>query len=182
MDDWKDRIRELIASARLICVTVGRSESLLWEIGEIRAAGVLDRAIFLLPPTSQTEQRRRLQVLAHALGVDFALLDQTWPGRDVLAMVFPDDAAPALGGPVVITGRAPDDAGYEAAIASLTGTRPSDGFVHAMLARAAKAVRHANMLIRALVITAAVLCADKTPIRAGPGPKTPQEIPAGGLH
>jgi hypothetical protein len=57
-------------------------------------------------------------------------------------------------------------------IASLTGTRPSDGFVHAMLARAAKAVRHANMLIRALVITAAVLCADETPIRAGPGPKT----------
>ena len=116
MDDWKDRIRELIASARLICVTVGRSESLLWEIGEIRAAGVLDRAIFLLPPTSQAEQRRRLQVLAHALDVDFALLDQTWPGRDVLAVVFPDDAAPASGGPVVITGRAPDDVGYEAAI------------------------------------------------------------------
>jgi transposase len=57
-------------------------------------------------------------------------------------------------------------------IASLTGTRPSDGFVHAMLARAAKAVPHANMLIRALVITAAVLCADETPVRAGPGPKT----------
>jgi hypothetical protein len=28
------------------------------------------------------------------------------------------------------------------------------------------------MLIRALVITAAVLCADETPIRVGPGPKT----------
>src|SRR5262249_52937230 len=39
--------------------------------------------------------------------------------------------------------------------AALTGTRPSDGFVHAMLARAAMAVRGANMLIRALVITAA---------------------------
>jgi transposase len=57
-------------------------------------------------------------------------------------------------------------------IASLTGTRPSDGFVHAMLARAAKAVRDVNMLIRALVIAAAVLCADETPIRVGPGPKT----------
>jgi hypothetical protein len=41
-----------------------------------------------------------------------------------------------------------------------------------MLARAAKAVRGVNMLIRALVITAAVLCADETPLRAGPGPKT----------
>ena len=57
-------------------------------------------------------------------------------------------------------------------IGALTGTRPSDGFVHAMIARAAETLRHANMLIRALVITAAVLCADETPLRAGPGPKS----------
>jgi transposase len=57
-------------------------------------------------------------------------------------------------------------------IGALTGTRPSDGFVHAMIARAAKAVRWANMLIRALVISAGVLCADETPLRIGPGPKT----------
>jgi transposase len=57
-------------------------------------------------------------------------------------------------------------------IEALTGTRPSDGRVHAMTARAAKAVREVNMLIRALVITAGVLCADETPIRVGPGPKT----------
>jgi transposase len=56
-------------------------------------------------------------------------------------------------------------------IEALTGTRPSDGWVHAMIARAARAVRGANMLIRALVITASVLCADETPIRVGPGPK-----------
>jgi transposase len=57
-------------------------------------------------------------------------------------------------------------------ILALTGTRPSDGFVHAMIARAAKSVRWACALIRALVITAGVLCADETPLRAGPGPKT----------
>jgi transposase len=57
-------------------------------------------------------------------------------------------------------------------IEALTGACPSDGFVHGMLARAAKAVRGVNMLIRALVITASVLCADETPIRVGPGPKT----------
>jgi transposase len=57
-------------------------------------------------------------------------------------------------------------------IEALTGTRPSDGFVRSMIARAAKAVRAVNMLIRALVITASVLCADETPIRVGPGPKT----------
>lgn len=55
---------------------------------------------------------------------------------------------------------------------SLSGIRPSDGFVHALLARAAQAVRHVNLLIRALVITAGVICADETPIRVGPGPKS----------
>ena len=69
-------------------------------------------------------------------------------------------------------------------IASLTGIRPSDGWVHAMLARAATAVRAVNMLIRALVITAAVLCADETRDTAArrAGPEGPQEIPARGLH
>ena len=57
-------------------------------------------------------------------------------------------------------------------IEALTGARPSPGFVHSLLARAAAAVRHANQLIRALIITAAVICADETPIRVGPGPKT----------
>jgi hypothetical protein len=57
-------------------------------------------------------------------------------------------------------------------IAVLTGAEPSPGFVHGMLARAAAAVRYANALIRALIITAAVICADETPIRVGPGPKT----------
>jgi hypothetical protein len=57
-------------------------------------------------------------------------------------------------------------------IEALTGAEPSPGFVHGLLARAAAAVRYANALIRALVITAAVICADETPIRVGPGPKT----------
>jgi transposase len=59
-----------------------------------------------------------------------------------------------------------------AILESLSGIRPSDGFVHALLARAAAAVRHVNLLIRALVITAGVICADETPIRVGPGPKS----------
>lgn len=129
MEDWQERIRDLISSARLICVTVGRSQSLLWEIGAIRAAGALDRAIFLLPPTGKTEQRRRLLVLAFALGIDYAPLDVTYPDRDVLAVVCPggDGASGAI--PVVITGSAPDDVGYEAAIGAwalaVTGSKQS---------------------------------------------------------
>ena len=57
-------------------------------------------------------------------------------------------------------------------IEALTGAKPSPGFVHGLLARAAAAVKHANQLIRALIITASVICADETPIRVGPGPKT----------
>ena len=57
-------------------------------------------------------------------------------------------------------------------IADLTGAKPSPGFVHAMIARAAGAVAAANKLIRALIILAHVISADETPIRVGPGPKT----------
>ena len=57
-------------------------------------------------------------------------------------------------------------------IESLTGAKPSPGFVHGMLARAADAVADANKAIRALIILAHVVCADKTPIRVGPGPKS----------
>ena len=56
-------------------------------------------------------------------------------------------------------------------LGSMSGTRPSDGWVHALLARAAAAVAAANTTIRALIILARVVCGDETPIRSGPGPK-----------
>jgi transposase len=55
---------------------------------------------------------------------------------------------------------------------SMSGTRPSDGWVHSLLDRAARAVAAANKAIRALIILAGVICGDETPLRAGPGPKT----------
>ena len=57
-------------------------------------------------------------------------------------------------------------------LASMSGTRPSDGWVHTLLDRAAKAVAAANTAIRALILAARVICGDETPLRAGPGPKT----------
>jgi transposase len=57
-------------------------------------------------------------------------------------------------------------------IESMSGTRPSDGWVHALLGRAATAVAAANKTIRALIILARVICGDETPLRAGPGPKS----------
>ncbi|MGH3181957.1 MAG: IS66 family transposase [Gemmatimonadales bacterium] len=55
---------------------------------------------------------------------------------------------------------------------SMSGTRPSDGWVHGLLRRAARAVAAANTTIRALIILARIICGDETPIRVGPGPKT----------
>ncbi len=55
---------------------------------------------------------------------------------------------------------------------SMSGVRPSDGWVHGLLGRAAKAVAAANKTIRALIILARVICGDETPLRAGPGPKS----------
>ena len=57
-------------------------------------------------------------------------------------------------------------------IEALTGAKPSAGFVHGMLARAAAAVAETNRLIRALIILAHVVCCDETPIRVGPGPRS----------
>ena len=54
---------------------------------------------------------------------------------------------------------------------SMSGLRPSDGWVHALLDRAAKAVAAANKTIRALIILARVICGDETPVRVGPGPR-----------
>ena len=61
-------------------------------------------------------------------------------------------------------------------LASMSGTRPSDGWVHGLLERAARAVAAANKAIRALIILARVLCGDETPLRAGPGPKTRKNL------
>jgi transposase len=54
---------------------------------------------------------------------------------------------------------------------SMSGSRPSDGWVHGLLARAAEAVAAVNKTIRALIILARVICGDETPLRAGPGPQ-----------
>jgi transposase len=56
-------------------------------------------------------------------------------------------------------------------LGSLCGTRPSDGWVHALLGRAARVIAGAGKVIRALLLAARVVCGDETPLRAGPGPR-----------
>jgi transposase len=56
-------------------------------------------------------------------------------------------------------------------IEALTGAKPSPGFVHGMIKRAAAAAAEANKAIRCLIILAHVMSADETPVRVGPGPR-----------
>jgi len=158
MADWQDRVRELIGSAQLISVTVGRSQSLLWEIGEIQAAGALAKTIFLLPPTSQREERKRLVVLARSLNVDFGQIDRVSVGQDVLAVAFPDGTTPT-----VISGRAPDEVGYENAIAvwSQTVTGVADGYAEDVRQAAASYAGYARAGIQEAVL----------PVSGRPAPK-----------
>ncbi len=58
---------------------------------------------------------------------------------------------------------------------SMSGTRPSDGWVHGLLGLAATAVAAAHKTIRALIRLARVIFGDETAIRSGPGPKTAQK-------
>lgn len=53
-------------------------------------------------------------------------------------------------------------------VEALTGTRPSDGFVHSLIGRAAAAVAEANRIIRTLITLAYVVACDETPLRVGP--------------
>jgi transposase len=51
---------------------------------------------------------------------------------------------------------------------SMTGAAPSVGFVHGMLARAARLLAAVDTRIRALVTLAYAVCCDETPLRVGP--------------
>ena len=55
-----------------------------------------------------------------------------------------------------------------ALLESLTGTAPSVGFVHSMLACTAGLLTEVHDRIRALITCAYVVCCDETPLRIGP--------------
>jgi hypothetical protein len=58
-------------------------------------------------------------------------------------------------------------------LTSLTGAKPSVGFVHSLLRRAARALQACDFAIRTLITLAFAVCADETPLKVGPA--TPAE-------
>ncbi len=101
-----------MAGAAVISVTLGRSNALDWEIRRIAQLGFLPKTIFVLPPTSRSEHRKRLAVLAAALDLDWADHDVTQVGDWVLSV-----RVPAVGAqPQVIRARAQEDVAYDIAL------------------------------------------------------------------
>jgi hypothetical protein len=112
MDAWQAGVRDLIQNAALVCMIAGRTESLVIELREIKRLGALHRTLFLVPPCGRGEQRRRLALLSHELGIPWNRMEQATRGSDVLLVLQNADPERA----VILTGRSPDDVGYEAAI------------------------------------------------------------------
>lgn len=68
-------------------------------------------------------------------------------------------------------------------LASLTGAKPSAGFVHSLLRRAAAALAACDFAIRTLITLAFAVCADETPLKVGPATPAPGKKEAKGyLH
>jgi len=66
---------------------------------------------------------------------------------------------------------------------SLTGARPSVGFVHSLLVRAARLLTVCDFAIRTLITLAFAVCADETPLKVGPAAPAPGKKEAKGyLH
>ncbi|WP_280491645.1 YncE family protein [Nocardia asiatica] len=111
-EEWSIRVQELMTGASIICVVVGRSNALAWEIQRIAQMGFLHKTIFALPPTSREEHVKRLAVLANFLRLDWKELDVTASGGRALAVWVP-----TVGGrPEVIYARAQEDVGYDIAL------------------------------------------------------------------
>lgn len=110
---WQTAVRRIADDAALVCVAVGRSEWLVWEMQFLLQEGLLHKTVFVLPPLPPTEQRKRLAVLASVLGVPWPQFETRGTGRDVLAVCWPL----GLAQPLVVVSAAQDDQSYDLALA-----------------------------------------------------------------
>lgn len=111
-EEWEDRVGELMGEAQLICVTLGRTQSLAWEIDRIAQRGFLAKTVFVLPPTDRREHLERLAALGSILDLDWRALDPSPSGGWVLAVWVEKRGAH----PLIIRARAQEDIGYDVAL------------------------------------------------------------------
>lgn len=57
-DDWQDAVRVTAARSAAVLLVAGRTEGLAWEVEQLRAWGLLNKTLVLLPPESDPDAAR----------------------------------------------------------------------------------------------------------------------------
>jgi hypothetical protein len=84
-DQWRDGVSERMAEAASIVIVIAATDGLAWEVGEVARDGHLGKTVFVFPPTSDEELRRRWQ-----------FVDGVLNGLDMRNAPFPTDTADPL--------------------------------------------------------------------------------------
>ena len=84
-DQWREGVSDRMADAAAIVVVIAATDGLAWEVGEIARDGHLGKTVFVFPPTTDEELRRRWQ-----------FVDGVLDGLGVRNAPFPTDTADPL--------------------------------------------------------------------------------------
>lgn len=111
-DTWQAGVAGLTQEAALICMTIGKTAGLSWEMNLVSAFGNLHKTIFLVPPVPAGEQSIRLTLFAESYGLPAETVLPQSPGHRVMALCWPIGWAR----PVVVTSGRTDDLSYDLAL------------------------------------------------------------------
>jgi hypothetical protein len=123
--DWGRHATEAAFGASLVVVVLDRSPTIFKEVEFLARSWALPKTVFVLPPVPLAEARRRLSVLAVAMG---------WEPRAVLGAVPPGHCALAVKldrncHPVVLVSAARTDLSYRTAVEASWDLSHDDGRV-----------------------------------------------------
>lgn len=111
-ETWQEGVRLWSDEAVVICLMVGKTQGLSWEMNHVASNGLLHKTVFVVPPVGGPERRERLRILADSYSLDPDVFDPGTKSRDVLAFCWP------LGWsrPLVFSSTAADDISYDIAL------------------------------------------------------------------
>jgi hypothetical protein len=124
-ETWQRHVEYWLASARLIAVTLGRTEGLGWEIECLTRLGLWSKAVLIFPPVGAEELERRWRTfreIASRAGLHVTLPAD--PGGALVAVAGVTD------GMIVYSGQRHDEWHYEDAVegaAAALGVSPTPG-------------------------------------------------------
>lgn len=112
-DTWQDAVKTHADNARYICLTVGRTAGLSWEMGLVSESEYLHKTVFVIPPVDPTELRLRLHLfsLAYCLPKEILQPVANCPSTP-LAICWPKGWTE----PFIAHSRKADDISYDVAL------------------------------------------------------------------